>query len=190
MVFSNNLTVDSLEVKSGDNYTFDGLKITPLANFNGLLTINAQAKKGELKSDAFVIKVQVSSINDLPIAKADTVSVIQGSSANVIDVLSNDTDIDNDTLTVKSFNYTGTGKISISDNKLVYTPKAGFTGAETLTYQVTDTNQGISSGSVSITVQKKSTTDESKKSSGGSLGFLLSLLFIGLGRARFKGIMK
>jgi len=178
--FVNNLQIDTLIVGAGDNYQVNENTITPTVNFNGNLAVAVTATKGDFTSDVFMANVTVSAVNDLPISNNDSANVAQDSSNNIIDVIANDSDVDNDTLTLTTINYSGTGSASISDNQISYTPAAGFSGSETLTYIIDDGHQGSSSASVIITIKAKAVVDNSNKgnSSGGSVWWLLSLLLL------------
>ena len=85
--------------------------------------------------------VIIVSDNNFPTANDDSYTVTQGSSANNLPVLLNDTDPDGDPLSV---NYTwhadqgGTISINATNDGIEYTPAAGFTGVETFWYKVTD----------------------------------------------------
>jgi len=189
LIFEGNQLVDSVTLAGGDNYTFSGLKVTPNANFNGILQINATAKKAELLSDVFNIIITVNAVNDFPVAQADFENVDKGSSANSIDVLANDSDADNDALELKSFEYTGTGSVEISDNKIIYTPAVDFTGIEIIGYTIEDGNLGISASILTITVVDKTVVEEviieeAKKSSGGSLSTILVLIVLFITRRK------
>lgn len=73
--------------------------------------------------------------------------------ATTLDVLTNDTDPDGDTLVVVGFTDGADGVVTLAaDGSLVYTPKAGFFGIDTITYQVSDGNCGISYGVVVLNV--------------------------------------
>lgn len=179
--FANNQIVDQLTLTAGDNYTVEGLTITPAANFNGELSVNASARAGTLDSDGFTVKVTVVAQNDLPVAEADAISINQGAAEQTIDVLSNDSDIEGDTLTLASFDYQGSGTVSISDNKLVYKPAADFHGTEKVSYTINDGNQGTATAEVTVTVAKApeptpTPTPTPTKSGGGSLWALLLLM--------------
>jgi hypothetical protein len=54
----------------------------------------------------------------------------------VIDVIANDTDVDSESLTIKSTNYTGKGSAIIENNKISYSPEIGFIGIEKITYLI------------------------------------------------------
>ncbi len=89
--------------------------------------------------------------NTQPIANDDETSLIVGQSI-VIDILANDTDADNDELSITDTVYSGLGTVSISDNKLSYTPATDFIGSETVIYTISDGQGGSASATVSINV--------------------------------------
>jgi hypothetical protein len=192
LVFNDNLVIDSIAIVAGDNYQVDGLKIITEANFNGELLIKTIATQGQLSSDEFMVKVTVIAVNDLPVAFADDISFIEDSVNNSIDVLSNDTDIENDTLTIKAITYSGLGNAVIENNNIIYTPQSGFSGIETITYVVNDGFNDGTSATLTITVTAKVVVvpepvpePEAKKSSGGAAIYLLVLLLTAT--RRFKG---
>ena len=55
-----------------------------------------------------------------------------------VDVLSNDSDADGDELTIKSFKQASNGKVEQDNDKLLYTPKDGFSGEDSFEYTITD----------------------------------------------------
>ncbi len=189
--FENSTLADSLTILSGENYSFSGTSITPKENFNGELSVKLTATKGQQTTESFVAKITVTAVNDAPIASNDSMSVIQDSSKNLINVLVNDTDIDNESLTIKSFNYQGTANVEIVNNQLSYTPASGYSGNETISYIAQDNAGASATATVNIEVKASSptptptptpappvVTPPSKSSSGGSssLGYLMMLL--------------
>ncbi|BBN83625.1 hypothetical protein PA25_36100 [Pseudoalteromonas sp. A25] len=56
----------TLEVTQGQNYTFDGLTITPITNFNGELIIPITLFDGKHLSSTFELKITVNEVNDHP----------------------------------------------------------------------------------------------------------------------------
>ncbi|MBL4908539.1 MAG: cadherin-like domain-containing protein [Alteromonadaceae bacterium] len=177
--FINNLVVDSLIVGAGSNYQVIDNNITPTANFNGELTVPVTATKGQYTSDVFMASVIVNAVNDLPIAEDDSVQVEQDSSNNIFDVLNNDSDIDNDILSLSAIDYSGAGSVSISDNKVSYSPVLGFSGNDSFSYTIDDGAQGTSNATVTIVVNAKAIVDNgnskasNSSSSGGSVSLLL-----------------
>ncbi|NVJ62518.1 MAG: tandem-95 repeat protein [Gammaproteobacteria bacterium] len=171
-------TVFSLIINTGANYSVNGnQQVVPAANFSGNLTVGVRASDGESSSAAFDVSVTVNSVNDVPTVGDDSYTVVQDSGMTVLDVLSNDSDVDTgDTISISSINYAGNSTVTIdaTSNEINYTPANGFSGQESFTYVVVDNNGGENTGTVSITV-----TSTSGGGGGGSMGvwtLLLALL--------------
>ena len=135
-----------------------------------------------------MVKVSVIAVNDFPVALADDISFIEDSMDNIIDVLANDTDIENDTLTIKTITYSGLGNAIIENNNIIYTPQTGFSGIEVMTYVINDGSNDSTSATLTITVTAKVVVPEpeAQKSSGGAAIYLLVLLLTAI--RRFKGV--
>ncbi|MBC6481235.1 MAG: tandem-95 repeat protein [Hormoscilla sp. GM7CHS1pb] len=89
-----------------------------------------------------------------PPVAADDSAVTTSATDVTIDVLANDTDPDGDSLSIQSI---GTetpngGTLSLSGNEIVYTPEATFSGTDSFTYSITDSQGGNNSATVSVTV--------------------------------------
>jgi len=181
LTFSQNLNVDSITILAGENYQVEQLNVTPALNFNGDLLLKLTATKGQLTSDEFTVKVNVSAVNDAPIATDDSASVVEDASNTLIDVLANDTDAENGSLTIKSVSYTGQGRVVIDNNKISYSPEKSFTGTEKVTYIISDSQLDSKAGTLTMTVINKVKTD-SGKSSGGAGIYLLILVLTAMGR--------
>ncbi|WP_299796430.1 reprolysin-like metallopeptidase [uncultured Shewanella sp.] len=163
------LTATSLTLQGGSNYQVNGTTVSPTTDFNGELSVLVIAHNGDLKSEPFATTISVTAVNDSPVAVNDTANVNQDSSNNVIDPLSNDSDVDTgDTLSLLSLNYTGQGVASIVNNKISYTPAAGFSGSETISYILQDASKASAGAIVTITV--KATGTEGGSGSGGETG--------------------
>ncbi|WP_240666931.1 tandem-95 repeat protein [Vibrio parahaemolyticus] len=147
------LSIQSASVPSeqGSVDIVDGkLVFTPAENFNGEATITYIVTDGDLTDEAKVT-VTVTPVNDSPVAVDDTTS-IQEDTAVTIDVLSNDTDVDGDKLSIQSATVPeAQGKVEIVDGKLVFTPAENFNGDAEITYTVTD-GQLTDEAKVTVTV--------------------------------------
>ena len=190
--FENNPSIDTLQVLAGDNYSFSDLNVLPNTNFNGSIMVNMTATTSGLVSDVFQVAINVTPVNDQPTAEDDTATVAQDSSANSIDVLLNDSDLDGDTLTLKTVTTNGSGSVEVVDNKVSYTPAAGFSGSETITYTVEDIVQASVTAElvISVTATPVAPTPtevetESSSSGSGSIFYLLFLMLIAASQ-RFK----
>ncbi|EJG1631641.1 tandem-95 repeat protein [Vibrio parahaemolyticus] len=134
------LSIQSASVPSeqGSVDIVDGkLVFTPAENFNGEATITYIVTDGDLTDEAKVT-VTVTPVNDSPVAVDDTTS-IQEDTAVTIDVLTNDTDVDGDKLSIESASVPKEqGTVEMVDGKLVFTPAENFNGDAEITYTVTD----------------------------------------------------
>ncbi|EHR5465020.1 tandem-95 repeat protein, partial [Vibrio parahaemolyticus] len=134
------LSIQSASVPSeqGSVDIVDGkLVFTPAENFNGEATITYIVTDGDLTDEANVT-VTVTPVNDSPVAVDDTVST-QEDTAVTIDVLTNDTDVDGDKLSIESASVPKEqGTVEVVNGKLVFTPTENFNGDAEITYTVTD----------------------------------------------------
>ncbi|WP_425326965.1 Ig-like domain-containing protein, partial [Providencia huaxiensis] len=136
--------------------TFDAdgkLVYTPNRGEVGTDTITYQVtdKNGNVSNTATVTVT----IDAAPVANDDSVATKEGASVT-IDVLHNDTDLDGDidpsTAVIMTNGTKGTATFD-ADGKLVYTPKKGEVGTDTITYQVTDKNGNVSNtATVTVTI--------------------------------------
>jgi uncharacterized protein (DUF3820 family) len=93
--------------------------------------------------------------NRPPVANNDSFTVPQDSSANVLDVLANDSDPDpGDVLSIVGTTNPAHGTVAIlgGATRLSYTPNAGYSGADTFTNTITDGPGETASATVAITV--------------------------------------
>ncbi|HCH1567167.1 TPA: tandem-95 repeat protein [Vibrio parahaemolyticus] len=134
------LSIQSASVpkEQGTVEVVDGkLVFTPAEYFNGEATISYIVTDGDLTDEAKV-SVTVTPVNDSPVAVDDTTS-IQEDTAVTIDVLTNDTDVDGDKLSIESASVPKEqGTVEVVDGKLVFTPAENFNGDAEITYTVTD----------------------------------------------------
>ncbi|EHK9063214.1 tandem-95 repeat protein, partial [Vibrio parahaemolyticus] len=110
---------------------------TPDDNYVGEDTFTYIVTSGGV-SESTTVNVDVTPVNDAPVAK-DDIATTQEDTAVTIDVLSNDTDVDGDKLSIQSATVPeAQGKVEIVDGKLVFTPAENFNGDAEITYTVTD----------------------------------------------------
>ena len=127
---------------------------TPANGYAGTdsFTYSIADGKGGTASATVTITVAAVAVNRPPVAQNDAYTVARDSSGNNLNVLANDSDPDGDTLTITSVSTPAHGSASISGNRVLYTPAAGYSGADSFTYTIADGNGGTASASVSITV--------------------------------------
>ncbi|HHP0510651.1 TPA: Ig-like domain-containing protein, partial [Vibrio harveyi] len=137
---SDSLSIESATVpaEQGTVEIIDGkLIFTPAEDFNGEATVTYVVTDGALTDEA-TVTVTVNPINDAPVAVNNTVTTDEDT-AVTIDVLANDSDPENDTLTITAASVpTEQGTVAIVDGKLVFTPAENFNGDATISYTVSD----------------------------------------------------
>ena len=90
--------------------------------------------------------------NNRPVVLDDSASTQEGMEVT-IDVLANDTDADNDSLTVTIIDQPKNGEATINEDETVtYRPDSGFTGEDSFTYSANDGSDDSDSAMVKITV--------------------------------------
>ena len=135
------------------------LVYTPNAGAKGTDTITYQVKdkNGNVSNEATV----TIAINEPPVAGDDYGKTKQGV-PTTIDVLANDKDpdgeLDKSTLHIEKNGSKGTATFDV-DGKLIYTPKPGATGQDTITYTVKDKDGSISNtATITIDIVPTQTT--------------------------------
>jgi hypothetical protein len=131
------------------------LTYSPAADFYGSDSFSFKVNDGSYDSNTATVTINVTSVNDPPIAKADTASVRIGSSV-VIPVLANDGDADGDVLSIKAVSRPTYGKVRILANgTLSYVPSV-FPRPRTTSYRdvfsytVSDGHGGTAMANVTV----------------------------------------
>ena len=131
------------------------ITFTPPLDFNGSVTITCDItdSAGARSSAMAVVNVSVTPVNDPPIARDDSAEVNQDPSLGVvIDVLANDTDVDDTALVVTNLSAPLHGTVSTAGGVLTYTPTAGYSGNDSFTYTANDGDADSNRATVSISV--------------------------------------
>nr|WP_298410012.1 retention module-containing protein [uncultured Halomonas sp.] len=139
--------IGSLTIQTDGSYTF-----TPVENWNGQVpTISYIVTDGEL-TDTATLELVISAVNDAPVAEGDSVTGDEDAPLSG-NVLTNDSDVDGDSLTVTDFTIDdttyqagdtaeleGIGSLIIaSDGRYTFTPNENWNGqVPTVSYTVTD----------------------------------------------------
>ncbi|MFQ5593543.1 MAG: Ig-like domain-containing protein, partial [Anaerolineae bacterium] len=89
--------------------------------------------------------------NSPPNAAGDTASTDEDTPVTV-DVLANDSDPDNDSLSVSSVGSAGHGSVVNNGSNVTYTPHANYHGSDTFSYTVSDGRGGTDTANVTITI--------------------------------------
>ena len=128
------------------------IEYTPAVDFNGTETIIYTISDGVLTDSSGTLTLTVTAVNDAPVAVNDATTLDEDADLTSVDVITNDTDIEEDALTITAVTYTGTGIVAINNNKIEYTPDTDFNGTETIIYTVSDGVLTDSSGTLTLTV--------------------------------------
>lgn len=116
-------------------------------------------------------------LNQAPVADNDLLTVLRNSSANFIDVLSNDSDADDDNLTIIDVTQPTNGNVINNGTSLTYTPNTGFIGVDIFEYTIDDGNGETSTAQVSITVVNNApTANDDSATANGSDALIIDVL--------------
>ncbi|WP_372755052.1 tandem-95 repeat protein, partial [Mariniflexile sp.] len=135
-----------------NNPTDDSIDFTPALNYHGPVSINYTIYDLDGDASSATVTFNVTSVNDLPVAKADIESMFENTTLNK-NVFGNDTlsgdggnifalvsGVSNGTLT---FNNDGTYS---------YSPNLNYNGNDSFQYKITDVDGDTSTTTVSITI--------------------------------------
>ncbi|MCB1621681.1 MAG: tandem-95 repeat protein [Thiothrix sp.] len=141
----------------------DGFLVyTPGTDFIGVDSFAYTVSDGQGGSASAVVTVTIEDgVNHAPVAVDDKTSTL-ADTAVTINVLGNDTDPDGDKLFIEGFaSHTAQGGTVVQqDDKLIYTPPAGFTGVDSFEYGINDGElTSENSATVTITVTGGVTSD-------------------------------
>ncbi|NKQ40606.1 MAG: tandem-95 repeat protein [Sulfurovum sp.] len=152
VLISNSPSNGSTTVNADGTVTY-----TPNADFNG--SDNFEYKLVDMAGGSAVVGVEmtVNPINDTPVAIADTATTEESQAVNIA-VLSNDSDIDADALTVSIVVSPSNGVVAVNaDNTIKYTPSIGFSGTDTFTYMPNDGT--VDGNPVVVSIEVNATVD-------------------------------
>ena len=150
----NPLRIASVTQPVGGSVTIDGntLVFTPTAGFSGIARFTYTIDDGHGGTATASVSVFVSARpNRLPLAVDDAATTAFDAPVT-ISVLANDSDPDGDALSISAVTPPANGTASISGATIVYTPIAGFSGADRFTYTISDGHGGSATANVVVTV--------------------------------------
>ena len=133
-------------------YTVGFVFYTPTANYNGPDQFSYTISDGNGGSDSATVYVTVTAVNDLPDAIDDTATVVEDSSNNQINVLSNDVDIDGDDLDIIAATDSSHGTTTYTVDYVYYTPDPDYSGSDQFSYTISDGNGATDTASVTVTI--------------------------------------
>lgn len=115
---------------------------TPNPNANGTDAFTFRVNDGASFSAPVSVNVTVNAVNDGPVAVDDvaTTDEDQALSLTAATLLSNDTDVDNATLTITAVSNATNGTVTLVGTNITFTPSANFFGTAGFDYTVSDGN--------------------------------------------------
>ncbi|SDS30716.1 tandem-95 repeat protein [Christiangramia echinicola] len=168
-VLENDIDLDSslLSVKEITNPTNGTILVnpdqtityTPNTNFNGIDTFTYKITDGEFDSEFAVVTIDVGNTNDAPVANDDEIEVSEGGTTSSLvsketSVLTNDSDIENNSLTASLVNDVSFGDLTLNeDGSFTYTHDGSENFSDEFTYIANDgfANSNIATVTITIT---------------------------------------
>ncbi len=145
----------SVVLNADGSFTYD-----PDPDFNGSDLFSYVASDGVLTSDPAAVVIQISPVNDAPVALADMASFDEDTVFELPapGILGNDTDVDKDTLMAVLVSGPSHGTLDLGgDGSLTYAPDANYFGPDTFTYAASDGQ--LQSPAVAVTFDVLSVND-------------------------------
>ncbi len=139
----------------------------PRVSFSGPVTFTYKPVDNAGSGDP--VTVTLSIINAVPVASNDAATTNEDSPLTV-SVLSNDSDLDSDSLMVARFTHGAHGAVEFDNASLKYTPDPNWFGTDTFTYTVDDGFGGTATATVTVTVD--SVNDAPDAANDGPYGTL------------------
>jgi hypothetical protein len=141
-------TKGSVVINGGTTVTY-----TPSLNQNGADSFTYTVSDGNGGTDTATVSMTITPVNDAPTAVDDADIEVDEDAAVNVDVLGNDADVENQTLSVTAVTQGTSGAVVINGgNDVTYTPAANFNGSDSFTYTISDGNGGTDTATVSVTV--------------------------------------
>ncbi len=122
---------------------------TPAPGFVGLDSFTYSVVDGVGGSATGTVHIEVADLP--PVANTDSLSATANGTGSV-NVLTNDSDPDGDTLTVTSFTQGAHGAVAFTGGVATYTPAPSYTGADAFTYTIDDGHGQTATATVNVTV--------------------------------------
>jgi len=133
--------------------TAPNVSYTPNPDFYGSDSFTFKVSDETADSALATVSITVKAVNDAPTANDDWVMTQEDRPIVRIDVLANDTDVDNDSLTIITVTQGSNGSVTINaDNTLSYAPKADFFGGDAFTYTACDNKGETDTANVNVKV--------------------------------------
>ena len=130
----------------------DTIRYVPDSNYNGPDSFSYTLSDGNGGTDSANVSVTVTAVNDFPVAENDAGITTAQDTPVDIDVLLNDSDVDDDTLNISAVSNGTRGTVSNHDSYVTYQPNAGVSGPDSFSYTAADGNGGTDNATVTLDV--------------------------------------
>ncbi len=136
-------------------YNDDGtFTYTPNQNYHGEDAFTYTVTDAQGNTSTATIQVTVEAVNDAPTAGDDVVMTTEEASVTTGNVLANDTDPEDEALTISDFTQPDNGTVTYNgDGTFTYTPNENFHGQDSFTYTTSDSGEMTSTATVHVTVE-------------------------------------
>ena len=155
------VTIDGDNIIYNPNGQFESLNAGDTATDTFTYTVN----DGNGLTDTATVTVTINGVDEVitnqpPVANNDTATTNQNQAVtiSVTDLLANDTDVEGDTLSITSVGNAANGNVALNGNNVLFTPDAGFSGAASFEYTLSDGNE-TDNAIVSVTVNSLSSVE-------------------------------
>ncbi|MES2098160.1 MAG: Ig-like domain-containing protein, partial [Pseudomonadota bacterium] len=128
---------------------------TPAANYNGADSFTYTPNDGIANGNTVTVSLTVTPVNDAPVGVADSYTSAEDTTLTIaaVGVLSNDTDVDGNTLSAVLVSGPAHGTLTLNANgSFSYTPTANYNGADSFTYKPNDGTVNGNTVTVSLTI--------------------------------------
>jgi len=146
-------SIDDSELEGSAVIAEGGITYTPSTNFNGTSSFEYTVGNDSTSTSTATVFITVNSVNDAPVASDDTAETTEGVAVE-INVLANDSDVEDELLAVTIASPTTNGVVSVDAAGVVtYQPDTGYSGSDSFIYTVSDSDGGSSDATVTVTVE-------------------------------------
>ena len=151
----NTITLDQISQGAHGTVTDNGdgtVTYDPDPNFTGVDNFSYSITDGQGEYAKALVSIWVGIVNDPPIAVDDIANTFEDLAVTT-DVLANDSDPENNTLTVIIVTNPSFGSVvDNGDGTITYTPLPNYSGNDSYTYTITDNNGGVATATVSVII--------------------------------------
>src|SRR2546427_733696 len=145
----------SLTLNSDGSFSY-----VPAANYNGADNFTYKANDGQADSGIATVNITITAVNNAPVATNDSYTTADDTTLNVAapGVLTNDSDVDGDSLSAVLVSQPTHGSLTLNSNgSFTYAPAANYTGSDSFTYKANDgqADSGIATVTISRSEERR-----------------------------------